>query len=362
MISDSYRSTSTRSGFEPGGAVSLSGPERLRTLDDVRSQVAHEVGVRAITHAKVVDGVRIGVSLTLSKPSGDLPFLQQAADTITHQLSLTSHLFILGTTSLSSTSTPLLITGSSHDLVERASLLVSAKFTGRVQPLSPPPPPPPSSSSSPYPPHSDALSSLPSSFGFGNTNRWTATIIDLGASAYDEDALWDTLLKAAHAPMDPEVPPPHSHSIDAILAARRAQLQRITPKQAYDELREPVVDGVGAPTFLVDIRPEKQRGREGGVRGALVVERNVLEWRFDPRCEARLAVVDRYDLRVIVFCQEGYTSSLAAYALQELGLLNATDIIGGFKAWKEAGLPVYGGESELGTRPLSPIEGSVSAA
>jgi len=74
-------------------------------------------------------------------------------------------------------------------------------------------------------------------------------------------------------------------------------------------------------------------------RGSLIVERNVLEWRFDPRSDARLGIVDRYDLRVIVFCQEGYTSSLAADALQQMGLSNATDIMGGFKAWREAGLP-----------------------
>ncbi|HEY1178904.1 MAG TPA: rhodanese-like domain-containing protein, partial [Phytomonospora sp.] len=70
----------------------------------------------------------------------------------------------------------------------------------------------------------------------------------------------------------------------------------------------------------------------------LVVERNVLEWRFDPRGEARLPVAD-YDLRVIVFCQEGYTSSLAASALLDLGLSGATDLAGGFAAWKAAGLP-----------------------
>ena len=65
----------------------------------------------------------------------------------------------------------------------------------------------------------------------------------------------------------------------------------------------------------------------------------MLEWRFDPQCEARLGVADRYDLRVIVMCQEGYTSSLAARALQGLGLGRATDLEGGFRAWREGGLP-----------------------
>jgi len=77
---------------------------------------------------------------------------------------------------------------------------------------------------------------------------------------------------------------------------------------------------------------------------ALIVERNVLEWRFDPQSDARLGVVDEqgrgYDIEVIIYCQEGYTSSLAAASLKDLGLSRATDIIGGIKAWKEAGLPI----------------------
>ena len=81
-----------------------------------------------------------------------------------------------------------------------------------------------------------------------------------------------------------------------------------------------------------------QRAAEGGPENALVVERNVLEWRFDPASDARLPVAD-YDLQVIVLCQEGYTSSLAAAALLDLGLHRATDLDGGFAAWLAAGLP-----------------------
>ena len=105
--------------------------------------------------------------------------------------------------------------------------------------------------------------------------------------------------------MDPLAPPPGSKGIDDILAEARSKLQRITPAQAFEELRE---TQVGAPTFLVDIRPQAQREREGGIHGSLIIERNVLEWRFDPRCASRLAIADRYDLRIIIFCQEGYTS------------------------------------------------------
>jgi rhodanese-related sulfurtransferase len=93
---------------------------------------------------------------------------------------------------------------------------------------------------------------------------------------------------------------------------------------------------------LVDIRPAAQRAAEGEIPGALIVERNVLEWRFDPASDARLPQAS-YDLRVIVVCSEGYTSSLAAAALQDLGVRQATDLDGGFQAWQAAGLPTVSG-------------------
>jgi rhodanese-related sulfurtransferase len=127
------------------------------------------------------------------------------------------------------------------------------------------------------------------------------------------------------------VPPPGSRSIDELLAAARARLVRLEPAAAYQAQRDGAV--------LVDIRPAAQRAEHGEFPGALVVERNVLEWRFDPRSDARLPIADRYDLPVIVACQAGYTSSLAAAALQDLGLHRATDLIGGFEAWRAAGLP-----------------------
>jgi rhodanese-related sulfurtransferase len=127
-------------------------------------------------------------------------------------------------------------------------------------------------------------------------------------------------------------PPAGSRGIDDILDSARARLHRIDPAQAYAEQR--------AGAVLVDIRPAAQRAAEGRVPGAVLVERNVLEWRFDPRSDARLAIADRYEMRVIVFCSAGYTSSLAAAALQDLGLHRATDLVGGFVAWRAAGLPV----------------------
>jgi rhodanese-related sulfurtransferase len=126
---------------------------------------------------------------------------------------------------------------------------------------------------------------------------------------------------------------PH-RTIDEVLAAARAQLARVTPVQAHEE--------AAAGALLVDIRPQAQRAAEGQIPGALVVERNVLEWRFDPASSACLPQA-RYDLRIIVVCSEGYTSSLAAAALQDLGLRRATDLDGGVRAWLEAGLPAEPG-------------------
>ena len=137
---------------------------------------------------------------------------------------------------------------------------------------------------------------------------------------------------AARAPR-----PPGARTIDEILAAARARLHRLTPEEAFA--------GFSGGAVLVDIRPQAQRAREGGIPGTVIIERNVLEWRFDPASDARLPWVHGYDQEVIVFCSEGYTSSLAAAALQDLGLASATDIIGGFVAWAAGGLPTCPPES-----------------
>jgi rhodanese-related sulfurtransferase len=126
-------------------------------------------------------------------------------------------------------------------------------------------------------------------------------------------------------------PPPGSTGIDEILAAARTRLRRLGP--------EAVAAALGRGAILVDIRPAAQRAEHGEIPGAVIIERNVLEWRLDPRSGARLPFADSYDLEVIVTCQEGYTSSLAAVALQDLGLRRATDLDGGFAAWRAAGLP-----------------------
>jgi rhodanese-related sulfurtransferase len=125
-------------------------------------------------------------------------------------------------------------------------------------------------------------------------------------------------------------------TVDGLLDRARARLDRLSPRAAYRQW----LDGAE----LVDIRPAAQRAYEGDVPGALLVERNVLEWRFDPSSPARLPEATGHDVRVMVLCSEGYTSSLAAAALQELGLSRATDIVGGFQAWRAAGLPSSAGD------------------
>jgi rhodanese-related sulfurtransferase len=123
-----------------------------------------------------------------------------------------------------------------------------------------------------------------------------------------------------------------ARTIDEVLAEARARLRRVEPREAAER--------AAAGAVLVDTRPGWQRDRDGAIPGALVVERNHLEWRFDPASDARLPEAVDHDVEVVVFCDEGYSSSLAADSLQALGLHRATDVIGGFQAWKAAGLPV----------------------
>jgi rhodanese-related sulfurtransferase len=123
-------------------------------------------------------------------------------------------------------------------------------------------------------------------------------------------------------------------TIAEVLDAARRRLVRLTPSEAQR--------ASAAGAVVVDIRPAGQRAAEGELPGALVVERNVLEWRFDPASDARLDIAD-HDLVVILLCSEGYTSSLAAVALHELGVWRATDVIGGFAAWRESGVPLRAG-------------------
>ncbi|HVC76665.1 MAG TPA: rhodanese-like domain-containing protein [Candidatus Micrarchaeaceae archaeon] len=120
-------------------------------------------------------------------------------------------------------------------------------------------------------------------------------------------------------------------TLDELIDRARRDMVRVQPEQAAVEFAH------GA--LLVDIRPADQRLEGGEIPGATVIDRNVLEWRLAPDSEWRIDAIAGPETRVIVICSEGYSSSLAAATLKELGLVNATDVIGGFQAWKAAGLP-----------------------
>jgi rhodanese-related sulfurtransferase len=124
-------------------------------------------------------------------------------------------------------------------------------------------------------------------------------------------------------------------TISEVLAAARARLTRLEPVDAAAA----VLDGAR----LVDIRPGWQRLAEGTVPDAVVIERNHLEWRLDPTSDARIEEAVDHEVAWVVLCSEGYTSSLAAAALQDLGLHRATDVVGGYRAWEAAGLPTAPG-------------------
>ena len=126
-------------------------------------------------------------------------------------------------------------------------------------------------------------------------------------------------------------------TIDQLLERARSKLVRVDAAQAADALSR------GA--LMVDIRPVEQRTESGEIPGAVVINRNVLEWRLDPTSPWRIPQAADPKVQVIVVCAEGFSSSLAAATLQELGLVNATDLIGGFNSWRDARLPVRPFES-----------------
>jgi rhodanese-related sulfurtransferase len=118
--------------------------------------------------------------------------------------------------------------------------------------------------------------------------------------------------------------------IEELLEESRSGLERLTPADAH----------AAADAVLVDIRAESQRGRDGAIPGAVVIARNVLEWRCAPESQWRDERVSNPAQRVVLICDEGFQSSLAAATLRRLGLPRATDVVGGFQAWRAAGLPV----------------------
>lgn len=121
-------------------------------------------------------------------------------------------------------------------------------------------------------------------------------------------------------------------SVDALLDEARADIERYTVAEAFDCQQQ------GA--LLIDIRPAAQRAEHGVVPEALCIERNVLEWRLDPQSDHRLPGIGSYERRIVILCQQGYASSFAAASVRSLGYAHVGDVIGGYDAWRAAGLPV----------------------
>jgi rhodanese-related sulfurtransferase len=121
-------------------------------------------------------------------------------------------------------------------------------------------------------------------------------------------------------------------SVEQLLANARAELERLTPEQAHAAM--------SAGALLVDIRSDSQRAGDGLIPGARFVPRNVLEWRLDPACPYRDPELGRREALIVLLCDQGYQSSLAAATVRSFGVSAATDVIGGFRAWRAAGLPV----------------------
>ncbi len=113
--------------------------------------------------------------------------------------------------------------------------------------------------------------------------------------------------------------------VAGLLRDARRGMDRVRPEDLTDE--------VAAGALVVDIRPEVQRARDGALPGAVVIDRTVLEWRLDPTSPYRASGVDDPGRRIVVVCDQGYSSSLAARSLRDLGLERATDLVGGFQAW-----------------------------
>lgn len=134
-------------------------------------------------------------------------------------------------------------------------------------------------------------------------------------------------------------------AIDRVLTEARSQLDRVDPRDLPAE--------VEAGALLVDTRPVEQRERDGALAGAVVVDRNVLEWRLDPSSPHRIREIGSVEQRVIIVCNQGYSSSLAAEMLRRLGLRRATDLVGGYQALLLAGSPLTGGAARP-TRTAGP--------
>ncbi len=164
--------------------------------------------------------------------------------------------------------------------------------------------------------------------------------------------LWVGEAMGAHDQRPPRAASPRTAG--ELLAAARSGLRRLSPVEAMRAVQRGAV--------LVDTRPEWQRRADGDIPGAVVIERNHLEWRCDPASPDRVPEATGHAVAWIVCCDDGFSSSLAAASLQALGLHRATDVIGGFQAWRAAGLPVTWPPGTARPRLARAASGSGAAA
>lgn len=296
-------------------------------LDKVRARVAVDIVSRAVRQAEVesksadgVEDIRAGVIVILDRGER-APLLEHVVKRlIRYYTSLREtqndsphYLFAVAAGPLYKPIWPLVLISSSARLLAHSETYISLRFPNRI-------------------------TSLQISQEDTRYYRRTIVVSDRGSATHDELLLWDVVRKATRFSRVTRSPPPGSLSASSLLSMARMRLERLTPEQAFSELQSP---DLPIPAVLIDIRTDSERQAEGCAAGAVRIERGELEWKLDPRSDEgeRHVLAGRFDLRVIVMDGGGRASSFAAVALHDLGLLNATDVIGGFAAWKRAGLP-----------------------
>lgn len=250
-------------------------PSSLRTLENVRDEAATSLALRTKLQAETItiresEHFKVGVCQTMT--GSDSLFVAALADKIHDTMTpYSSYLFAIFPTAIGIGGTSVFaFCGAPQLLVTKASILAGLRFKTRVSEL--------------QVLEGTWIGSLDPRPG---NEIWNALVSDDGV-------LWDIIRKAVSSARPTEAPA-GSKGIEARLAEARAKLDRLSPRDAY---REAVQDGI-----LVDIRSKSQRLQYGSIPGAMSIERNELEWGFDPRSEERLPIADRYDLQVIVYCQ-----------------------------------------------------------
>jgi rhodanese-related sulfurtransferase len=287
------------------------------TIQALRERVANSTARKVIECSqKLEDGCQVGVAFTLKT---DESFLRLLLEKVREKMGDRKFLFIAarGPPHRTGATWPLAIATSSTALLRKAVALTHGKFLGRMEP------------------NQEVQEDV---------DVWHTQILDVGQSRKDEKLMWEIMLKS-RCSLDPFMPPPGARTAKQLVSAASARFERLTSEQAFKEVKQYKYDTdkvFQANTFhFVDIRSASQRSEHGFVPGSIHSERIDLEHSFDVSlAKEEHTIAKRYDSRIILFDQGGSSSPLAVAALLNLGVLNATDIVGGFLAWKAAGLPI----------------------